>query len=65
MIVEIEKELYQIYDRFNVYKTYFVKKDKDGNIIEKKFRWMETIQKRPKYKPFVKETTLEEDILNY
>jgi len=51
MIIEIEKELYQEYERFDIYKTYFVTKDKLGNVIEKRERWLETVQKRPKFKP--------------
>lgn len=46
MRTEVVKELYQEYERFNIYKTYFITKDKDGKVINKKPRWNETVPKR-------------------
>lgn len=51
MKTEIVRELIGSYERFNVYKTYFVTKDKDGQVVNIKPRWNETVPKKKKFKP--------------
>lgn len=60
MKTEIVRELIGSYERFNVYKTYFVTKDEKGNIISTKPRWNETVPKKKKFRP----KTLVEQVLD-
>lgn len=47
---EVVRELIESYERFDVYKTYFVVYNEIGQVIETKPRWNETVPKRKVFK---------------